>query len=182
MLTLDDLSAVLLALDLAHVQRLILVGDPNQLPPIGVGRPFADLVAHIDAAGEASQPLGEALARLTVELRTATGEPSDALRLASWYTRESQPIDADRVLSDLELGNAFNDLSIVYWKTPDELRSRIDQQLCCQLGLKSAGDVRGFNAALGLTRKASFPMTTTTALSGFRSCPPSGCIPTVFTS
>ena len=38
MLTIDDLFAVLMALDLAHVQRLILVGDPNQLPPIGVGR------------------------------------------------------------------------------------------------------------------------------------------------
>jgi hypothetical protein len=47
MLTMDDLYAVLLALDLAHVQRIILVGDPNQLPPIGMGRPFADLVALI---------------------------------------------------------------------------------------------------------------------------------------
>lgn len=45
MLTMDDLVAVLEALDLAHVQRLILVGDPDQLPPIGVGCPFADLVS-----------------------------------------------------------------------------------------------------------------------------------------
>jgi hypothetical protein len=45
MLTMDDLYAVLSALDLGHVERLILVGDPNQLPPIGVGRPFADLNA-----------------------------------------------------------------------------------------------------------------------------------------
>ena len=45
MLTLDDLYAVLKALDLAHVQRIILVGDPHQLPPIGVGRPFADFIA-----------------------------------------------------------------------------------------------------------------------------------------
>ena len=35
MLTMDDLYAVLRALDLGHVARLILVGDPNQLPPIG---------------------------------------------------------------------------------------------------------------------------------------------------
>jgi ATP-dependent exoDNAse (exonuclease V) alpha subunit len=40
MLTMDDLLATLLALDLAHVKRVILVGDPNQLPPIGVGRPL----------------------------------------------------------------------------------------------------------------------------------------------
>ena len=48
MLTMDDLYAVLRALDLGHVERLILVGDPNQLPPIGVGRPFADLVGVLD--------------------------------------------------------------------------------------------------------------------------------------
>jgi len=42
MLTMDDLLAVLEALDPAHVQRIILAGDPNQLPPIGSGRPFAD--------------------------------------------------------------------------------------------------------------------------------------------
>lgn len=44
----DDLYAVLLALDLGHVERLILVDDPNQLPPIGVGRPFADLLGVLD--------------------------------------------------------------------------------------------------------------------------------------
>ena len=104
MLTLDDLYAVLMALDLAHVQRLILVGDPNQLPPIGVGRPFADLVAHLDTSNDQQ---AEALARLTVELRTKAGAPSESLKLASWYTREAQPIDADRVLSDLELGQTF---------------------------------------------------------------------------
>jgi hypothetical protein len=42
MLTEDMLAA---ALDsLTGVQRLILVGDPRQLPPIGAGRPFVDLV------------------------------------------------------------------------------------------------------------------------------------------
>ena len=55
MLTMDDLLAVLLALDLGHVERLVLVGDPNQLPPIGVGRPFADLVARLDA-GRSRRP------------------------------------------------------------------------------------------------------------------------------
>src|SRR6202042_2953344 len=118
--TMDDLLAVPPALDLGHVERLILVGDPNQLPPIGVGRPFADLVAQLDAA-ETDDPVAGSLARLTVEMRTETEEASDTLRLASWYTREQQPVDADRVLSDLELGAQFNDLEIRFWKTPEEL-------------------------------------------------------------
>jgi hypothetical protein len=32
---------------LKGVERLILVGDPRQLPPIGAGRPFVDIVAHL---------------------------------------------------------------------------------------------------------------------------------------
>lgn len=157
MLTLDDLAAILFALDLAHVQRVVLVGDPNQLPPIGVGRPFADLVAHLDAAAERGQTLGGALARLTIELRTAAGAPSDALRLASWYTREPQPIDADRVLSDLELGASFNDLSVAYWRTPQELHARLDEQFVARLGLTQPDDVEGFNKALGLTKEGWVP-------------------------
>ena len=155
MLTVDDLYAVLMALDMAHVQRLILVGDPNQLPPIGVGRPFADLVAHLDTCKDSQ---AGALARLTVELRTKAGAPSDSLKLASWYTREAQPIDADRVLSDLELGQAFNDLTIRFWESPDDLRAAIEEEFVVRFGLTDPSDVVGFNQkALGLTPEGWVP-------------------------
>lgn len=162
MLTMDDLVAVLEALDLAHVQRLILVGDPNQLPPIGVGRPFADLVSYLettDAQCEDDSPLGHALARLTVEVRAAAAASaaSDALRLASWFTREQQPVDADRVLSDLELGEKFNDLEIVFWKTPDELRAQLLQSFQKHLGLKNESDVADFDSSLGLDDRGWVP-------------------------
>lgn len=162
MLTMDDLVAVLEALDLAHVQRFILVGDPNQLPPIGVGRPFADFVSYLettDAQGDDGSPLGRALARLTVEVRAAAAASaaSDALRLASWFTREQQPVDADRVLSDLELGEKFNDLEIVFWKTPDELRAQLLQGFQKHLGLKNGSDVGGFDASLGLDERGWVP-------------------------
>ena len=45
MLTEEMLAATIDALD--QVDRLILCGDPRQLPPIGAGRPFADLVAFL---------------------------------------------------------------------------------------------------------------------------------------
>lgn len=163
MLTMDDLVAVLEALDLAHVQRVILVGDPNQLPPIGVGRPFADLVSYLettDAKGDDGSPLGNALARLSVEVRaaaSASSTTSDALRLASWFTREQQPVDADRVLSDLELGEKFNDLEIALWKTPDELRAQLLVAFQRHLGLSGPSDVAGFDKALGLDDRGWVP-------------------------
>ena len=161
MLTMDDVAAVLEALDLAHVQRVILVGDPNQLPPIGVGRPFADLVSYLETTAKNADdgtPLGNALARLIVEVRTATAtDASDTLRLASWFTREPQPVDADRVLSDLELGSSFNDLDLAFWKTPDELRSKLLEAFQRHLGLRHTRDVGGFNSALGLDDRGWVP-------------------------
>lgn len=157
MLTMDDLLATLLALDLAHVQRIILVGDPNQLPPIGVGRPFADLVAHLDAAGKES-PQGTALARLGIELRTAEqGKASDTLKLASWFTREQQPADAEWVLSEEGEGEDLNDLRVCTWQTPADLYRIIGEQFVAELNLKAPDDVPGFNAALGLTPEGWVP-------------------------
>ncbi|NVJ05746.1 AAA family ATPase [Myxococcus sp. AM001] len=161
MLTLDDLYALLDALDLNHVQRLILVGDPNQLPPIGVGRPFADFVGFIDECAtsdkEDVRKIAGALGRLSIEVRAQAGAPSDTLRLASWFTREAQPVDSDRVLSDLELCRPFNDLEICFWKTTDELHQRLLEQFQKHLGIKDSNDAAGFNRALGFNENNWIP-------------------------
>jgi len=161
MLTMDDLYAVLEALDQVHVQRVILVGDPNQLPPIGVGRPFADLVGNLELAVQAADPQKQALAgalgRLTVEVRSAAIGPSDTLHLASWFTREPQPVDSDSVFTDLEQNAHFNDLEVRYWKTPEELREVLFQAFQAHLTLNAPDDVVGFDKALGLTDQRWVP-------------------------
>lgn len=160
MLTMDDLYAVLQALDLTHVQRLILVGDPNQLPPIGIGRPFADLITWLTSmsASEAAeqQQLSEALARLTVEVRSVRNanaknedQPSDTLRLASWFTDLPPGGQSEQVLSRVCLGEPLNDLEVAYWTTTEELRERLLDQFQKHLGLKSPSDLAGFNKAFG---------------------------------
>jgi hypothetical protein len=158
MLTLDTLLAVLNTLSLTHVKRIILVGDPNQLPPIGVGRPFADIVGWLegpvdpgdldDQEREALEHLKGALARLTVEVRTTADEkPSDSLRLAARFTSEPPTADSDRVIDDLARGQGLNDLALYYWSTPEALRTLLAEQLSMCLG---AADVDGFNRALGM--------------------------------
>lgn len=161
MLTMDDLTAILEALDQAHVQRIILVGDPNQLPPIGVGRPFADLAGSLELAADSEdskvRQRSEALARLTVELRTYEGGPSDALRLAGLCTRETQTVDADRIFSELSEGKRFNDLGVHYWQSHDELQQLLLNQLANDLDDMSApDDIEGFNRALGFTTEEGF--------------------------
>jgi AAA domain len=159
MLTLDELAALLLALDLAHTQRIILVGDPNQLPPIGVGRPFVDLLVYLETlagrveAGDTSAATGAAgaLGRLTVEVRTRSGDaPSDALRLASWFTRDPQTVNADRVFDQIAAGARLNDLDISFWKTPNDLHERLLEKFQAYLGLEHPADTIGFDRALGV--------------------------------
>ena len=151
MLTMDTLQAILDGLDMAHVNRIILVGDPNQLSPIGVGRPFVDLVSHLEnlPAGEGRPDPRGAVGRLRIEVRTQAGAPSDALRLASWFTNEPVGGDAERVLSEIGQKTEFNDLEIVFWKTPDELRAGLLDQFQKHLALSGPNDVDGFNQALG---------------------------------
>ena len=161
MLTMDDLHAIVMALDLGHVERLILVGDPNQLPPIGLGRPFADLVGTLDDAAE-SQDAEErqrtgALVRLDVELRTHAGAPSDALRLAGTFTRGDRPPDADHLLAALDARCPFNDLDIAFWKDPEELRERLLEKFQVHLGLQGPKDEAAFDRALGLTDEGLVP-------------------------
>ncbi|MEV4147748.1 AAA family ATPase [Amycolatopsis sp. NPDC049691] len=167
MLTEDVLTALLKALDLGHVQRIILVGDPSQLPPIGVGRPFADFVAHLDRCAGSPDPAvaarAGALARLTVEVRSSQGTGSDTLRLASWYTDDVQPVNADRVLSELSdptdnsAGGPSSDLRLAYWKDPDDLRTQVLEQLADALGMAGPDDLGGFDRALGLTSEGWVP-------------------------
>jgi len=157
MLTMEDLLAVLLALDLSHVKRVILVGDPNQLPPIGVGRPFADLVAYLDGAIAGDLHHG-AIARLGIELRTyAKDTPSDTLKLASWFTREQQPADAEWVLSETGEGEHLNDLRVCTWRTPADLYRILAEQFVSVLQLIGPTDVESFNRALGLTKEGWVP-------------------------
>ena len=48
MIPTDLLATLFRALDFNGVRRLVLMGDPNQLPPIGPGRPFADLIRWLE--------------------------------------------------------------------------------------------------------------------------------------
>lgn len=95
MLTEEMLAATLSAL--GNVQRLILVGDPRQLPPIGAGRPFVDLVNMLRPSSfDSSVRVGASYVELTVSRRQGGSNRDDVL-LAQWFGDGELGAGADSV-------------------------------------------------------------------------------------
>ena len=137
----DLFGTLLKALDSGPLRRLILVGDPNQLPPIGPGRPFADIIEWL------GKELPECLAPLRVCLRT--DEDSVALALADGYqTSVASPGD-DEILSGVALGKSSGDLEVVFWDSHDELIAKLRSRMAANLGIRH-DDYESFNRSLGI--------------------------------
>lgn len=103
MLTEEMLAATLDAF--TGVKRLVLVGDPRQLPPIGAGRPFVDLVAKLrpDTFDDWIR-VGENYVELQVTRRQPPsgghGTRHD-LALAAWFGDDSRSAADDDVWTSL---------------------------------------------------------------------------------
>ena len=85
-------------LALCGVHRLILIGDHRQLPPIGAGRPFVDLVRRVAPTDvEKWFPcVGAGYAELTIR-RRQKGEQREDRQLADWFSGNELPLGEDEV-------------------------------------------------------------------------------------
>ena len=120
MLTLSDFYVLLNAIDLKTVNRIILIGDPYQLPPIGEGRPFFDLCSFLDNDSELRTT---AIAHLHTIVRTIhQGGQSDILTLASWFSGNQIAKNADEIFEKIRIGSLDGDLKVYSWETADELK------------------------------------------------------------
>lgn len=150
MLTEEMFGALMQALRKA--QRIIFVGDPNQLPPIGAGRPFVDLVRYLKKDISMFPRVGKSYGELTVTRRqkNADGEDRTDTALAEWYTDTTAELD-DEIFVRLQGNNCGNNITFKTWSTPEELESLVLQTVAEEVGMKSADDVNGFNISLGGT-------------------------------
>ncbi|MBA3635000.1 MAG: AAA family ATPase [Actinomycetota bacterium] len=148
MLTEEQLAAVLNAV--TGVERLILVGDPRQLPPIGSGRPFVDIVARLEPNySEGRFPrVDRGYAELTIR-RRQTGRSRDDLLLAEWFSGQTPGAGADEVWDRVESRKDSETLRFVSWKDGDDLHDKLKDVLVEELELGGLDDVSGFEQSLG---------------------------------
>ncbi|MCG3131545.1 MAG: ATP-dependent RecD-like DNA helicase [Phycisphaerae bacterium] len=146
MISMDLLGVLFRALDMNQVKRLILVGDPNQLPPIGPGRAFVDIIAWLEADDQRKKYL----ARLTERARHEDHE-SQALQLADCYLRDDPTLGADEMLSCVARQDVGGDLEVRYWRDIKQLETQLATSMKKHLGLTD--DKKSyvpFNASLGI--------------------------------
>ncbi len=140
MLDLSLAACLFRAIDWKTVQRLILVGDPNQLPPIGCGRVFADIIDHLMT----NEP--DSIATLKDNLRLLenriAGRGTAILDLAAGYIRigatEQADAATDAALEELlrkvqEGGDVDNDLRVIYWNKAEELSPMLIEQITADM-------------------------------------------------
>ena len=122
MLTEDQLAAALDALEPTAVQRLILVGDPRQLPPIGAGRPFVDVIRLLRENQAQPTP---GLAELRIVRRQSGG---DGVLLSRWFSGEAPDPGADEVWERLSAGTASG-IRAVEWGNDADLQIMLLEEL-----------------------------------------------------
>jgi len=127
MLTEEQLAALLEAL--GGVRRLVLVGDPRQLPPIGAGRPFVDICRHL-APPEQSPVfphISNGYAELTVIGRQRGTGRGDVM-LAQHFSGSALEADADSVWQAL-LSGELERVRTVRWSGADALHDALVTEL-----------------------------------------------------
>jgi ATP-dependent exoDNAse (exonuclease V) alpha subunit len=116
------------------VQRLIFVGDPNQLPPIGKGKIFADILHWLFETH--SECIGELEYNIRQMENTVIGKGSLILQLASIYTRnfenksQNQLLlpESEEILGKVQQGGDIDlDLRVIFWNTPEELELVLEE-------------------------------------------------------
>lgn len=130
MINLNLFAMLIRAIDWESVDRLILIGDPNQLPPIERGKVFIDTINLL----EKNYP--DNIGTLTDNVRQLVnriqGNGCGILELANVFIHGDQQFDVksarkeifNKILSAVNnnSGNFDKDLSVYFWKTQDELK------------------------------------------------------------
>lgn len=147
MITSKDMYVLLKVLDLGKINRVIFIGDPYQLPPIGAGKPFADLCNYLGKDGDGNH---DALTHLQTVVRTIQTGESDVLSLASWFAGNKPYKSADEVIERIIQDKLSNDLVVYTWKDASELKDKLREVLEKELPNKDLSLDKRIQKSIGL--------------------------------
>ena len=147
MLTEEMFGALIQALKRA--KRIIFVGDPNQLPPIGAGRPFVDLVymLQLELKDAAFPKVCPHYGKLTINRRQKSDDVRIDVRLSQLFTRSDEKQDDD-VIAEIAKGGHKN-IEIKQWSSKEDLEELLLKTMADEIGMKDVDDQDGFDRALG---------------------------------
>ncbi len=150
MMTEEMFGALLSALQKA--QRIIFVGDPNQLPPIGAGRPFVDLVRYLkhELPPAPNPQVTKGFGELTITRRQSDNGSDDRedSQLANCFKETSEPFD-EQIFIDLQANKRGKHISFKPWTSPENLQQKLVETICEETGMKDIDDLEGFDISLG---------------------------------
>lgn len=134
-----------------YPKRLILVGDENQLPPIGFGKPFHDIIQHV----QNSEALRDSH---YINLKSNCRQENDdnILKLAEAFTDKTRCYEEAFSILESGEGQKSKGLFVYKWKNKQELNSKIAGALDEVFGLdlektdEDRDDFQKLNALFGL--------------------------------
>lgn len=137
------------------INRVILVGDENQLPPIGCGRPFHDIIGFLRRDQNREQ---RNVVRLTTNCRQKHDRTVlDAAHLFAGKNRYHSDL-LDQLLAGGKLSKYLN---VQYWEDVDELQHLVSVFIDETLELTSSKEgfttEERFNSLLGLYQNGFVP-------------------------
>jgi hypothetical protein len=159
----EDMLGALFDAVKGSADRIILVGDPRQLPPIGAGRPFYDVVMYLTPSNlSPSAPrVGKGFAELTIQRRhKKSGEqqsfPVD-LQLANWFSGRPLTPGEDEIWATLSAsGDRSGRIVTRRFESTQELRGALLDALQDELSLESLEDQRKFACSYGGELKGDY--------------------------
>lgn len=130
-------------------KRIILVGDPNQLPPIGRGKVFSDIIEFLKITD--SSYYGELVSNFRQMENRLDNKGTGIIDLASIYVQDSiknnitAKADAEGVLNKLNEENSLDkDLDIHIWNNTDQLESMIKDLIQAEMDNADDSDIMNF--------------------------------------
>lgn len=135
MIDLNLFATLMRSINWNSVQRLILIGDPNQLPPIGRGRVFADTIEWLNH--EFPDNVGKLTDNIRQLVNTVEGNGQGILDLADVFIQEHQKTKDGNAAARLKAareelfekilengnGDIDKDLGVYFWKEQEELEN-----------------------------------------------------------